>query len=54
MEEEASTNVAKELTPLPDSTIVGQIEDIVRNAVHPPLVWSYDTFAAHGGWVGGS
>ena len=36
MQEEAGTNVAKELSPLGNSSIVSQIEDIVRSAVHPP------------------
>jgi hypothetical protein len=51
MQEEAGTNVAKELSPLGTSSIVSQIEDIVRSAVHPPLVWSHNAFEMGGGWV---
>ena len=51
MEEEPGTNVAKEPSPLPDATTAGRVEDIVRDAVHPPLIWSYILFEADPGWV---
>ena len=51
MDEEPETSIAKCLTPLPSADIVGVIEDIVRSAVSPPLLWSHDTFEADGGCV---
>ena len=47
MQEEPGTSVAKELSPLIVVT-TGQIEDIVRSAVHPPLVWSFTSFEVAG------
>ena len=51
LDEEPETSIAKCLTPLPSANIVGVIEDIVRSAVRPPLLWSHDTFEADGGCV---
>ncbi len=51
MTEVEGVGVAQELAPLPSSAIVGQIEDIVRDSVHPPLVWSSNTFESDGGWI---
>jgi hypothetical protein len=51
MDEENTTSIAKELTPLPSAAIVGQIEDIVRAAVHPPLIWSHSTFEIDEGCI---
>jgi hypothetical protein len=51
MEEESGTNAAKATSPLPALTIIGQMQDIVRAGVRPPLVWSCEALATDGGWV---
>jgi hypothetical protein len=50
MQEETGTSIAKEIKPIV-RVAVGQIEHIVRAAVHPPLVWSCSSFEVDGGSV---
>jgi hypothetical protein len=49
IQEESGTNVAKALSPLLDPKLIGQIEDIIRSAVRPPLLWSRGAFEVAGG-----
>jgi hypothetical protein len=51
MDEEKDTSVARRLTPLPDLSVIGQIEDIVISTVRPPLIWSHNAYAFEGGWI---
>src|ERR1700728_1621587 len=51
MEEEEGTSIAKCLSPLPEVSVLGQIENLVIDAVRPPLIWSHQSFEAEGGWV---
>lgn len=51
MDEESETSVAKELTPLDSAAIESQVEDIVRDAIHPPLIWEHRLISCDGGWI---
>jgi hypothetical protein len=49
--EEPETSIARQITALKSVAIVGQIENIVRDSVYPPLVWSHIEFETDEGWV---
>ncbi len=51
LDEEPGTSIAKKLTPLKDEAFVGKIEDMVRDGVHPPLIWSHKNYKADGQFV---
>jgi hypothetical protein len=51
MDEEEVTNIAKCLTPLPDLSIVSQMEDIVISTVRPPMIWTHHEYAFEHGWI---
>ena len=51
MDEEEVTNIAKCLTPLPNLSIVSQIEDIVISTVRPPMIWTHHEYAFEDGWI---
>lgn len=51
IDEEPETSIALTLTPIEDASLMGRIENIVRDAVHPPLVWSYKVFDHEGGVI---
>ena len=45
MEEEPETSVASALAAFENShSLMGRIENILRDAIHPPLIWSYQIF----------
>jgi hypothetical protein len=51
IDEDPTTSAASNLTPLPDASIIGQIEAIVQSGIRPPLVWSHATHQADNGWI---
>jgi len=51
MDEHKESNIAKCLTPLPNLSLLSQIEDIVLSSISPPLVWSHQAFEIDGGWI---
>lgn len=51
LSEESETSIAREFTPLTDASFVGRVEDIVRDGIHPPLIWCQTTFVINGGFV---
>ena len=51
MDEEFESSIAKELTPMEFASIEGQVEDIVRDAIHPPLIWDHRLIPCGDGWI---
>lgn len=51
MDEESETSIARSLTHIGDASVMGRIENIVRDAIHPPLIWSYEIFDLDGGVI---